>query len=201
MNRLLESVLEQPAVYRLWQSWHEDQKFAPVLAHNNLSRVRRVLDIGCGPGTNSPLFVHADYLGIDINPAYVGEARRRYHRDFQVADATNFSPPANKPFDFILLNSLLHHIDLGGVRSILSHVPSLLTAGGTVHILDLVLPEDAGIARTFARLDRGRFARPVEEWRGLFCESLEPLLLHPYTLTVFGIGWLDMIYFKGAAKR
>lgn len=201
MNRLLESVLEQPAVYRLWQAWHADQKFAPVLAHNDLSRVRRVLDVGCGPGTNAPLFAHADYFGIDINSAYIAEARRRYHRNFEVADAMTFKAPGNEPFDFILLNSFLHHIDLDGVRGILGHISSLLAPDGAVHILDLVLPERVGIAKAFARMDRGRFARALQEWRRLFSENLEPVLFQPYTLTVLGIKWLDMIYFKGAAKR
>ena len=88
MRRSLESILEQPVVYRLSQAPFVGQKLVPILAHNDLGRVRRVLDVGCGPGMNTALFAHADYLGIDINPKYIANARRRFRRDFLVADAT-----------------------------------------------------------------------------------------------------------------
>ena len=61
--RLTDQVMENPHAYRLWQAPFAEPKFAPVLAHNDLSRVRRVLDVGCGPGTNTHHFAGADYLG------------------------------------------------------------------------------------------------------------------------------------------
>jgi SAM-dependent methyltransferase len=201
MNRAVERLLERPVVYQTWQAWHAGQKFAPILAHNDLSRVRKVLDIGCGPGTNARFFAHSDYLGIDINPRYIETARRRYGDKFETADATTFCPPEGRTFDFILLNSLLHHIDVDGVRRILTRAAGLLGREGTVHILDLVLPLRPGLARTIARWDRGMFPRPIEQWREFFSESFEPLLFEPYPLKLLGIGWLEMVYFMGRAKR
>lgn len=201
MNRAVERLLERPVVYRTWQAWHAGQKFAPIFAHNDLSRIRRVLDIGCGPGTNARYFAHCDYLGIDINPRYIEMARKRYKGKFVVADATNFIVPEGWSFDFILLNSLLHHIDGEGVRRILSHAATLIADEGSAHILDLVLPSRVGLARAIAQRDRGRFPRPIDEWRGLFAESFETLLFEPYALKVLGIGWLEMVYFKGRKKR
>lgn len=201
MNRAMERLLEQPAVYRTWQAWHAGQKFAPILAHNDLSRIRRVLDIGCGPGTNARYFERCDYLGIDINPQYIETARSRYRGDFVAADATTFTVPDGQRFDFILLNSLLHHIDLDDSRHILSQAATLLSEEGSVHILDLVLPPRPGLARAIARRDRGRFPRPIEQWRELFSESFETVIFEPYTLNVLGIGWLEMVYFQGRKKR
>ena len=41
------SMLERTA-YRMWQAPFLEQKFAPALANNDLRRVQRVLDVGCG---------------------------------------------------------------------------------------------------------------------------------------------------------
>ncbi|MFN9035255.1 MAG: hypothetical protein ACK5YO_03100, partial [Planctomyces sp.] len=49
-------LLSLPAVYRMWQAPFVDAKFDPILRHNDLRSVRRVLDAGCGPGTNAHLF-------------------------------------------------------------------------------------------------------------------------------------------------
>ena len=48
---LVASILERTFVYRLWQAPFAEQKFAPLLAHNDLKRARRVLDVACGPST------------------------------------------------------------------------------------------------------------------------------------------------------
>jgi trans-aconitate methyltransferase len=67
--KAIDSVMKWPFVYWIWMATHSDQKFVPVLAHNNLRHVRRVLDVGCGPGTNTPQFSENDYLGIDLERA------------------------------------------------------------------------------------------------------------------------------------
>ena len=152
---LTETLLEQSIVYRLWQSPFAAQKFAPVLAHNNLGRIHHVLDVGCGPGTNSLQFRHTKYLGIDINAAYIESARRSYGREFIVADARTYRTPSESRFDFILVNSFLHHLATADMVDLLCHLRTLLTHDGCVHILEPVLPEGWPIARLVAHADRG----------------------------------------------
>ena len=41
-------------------------KLRSVLSNHDLTKVRRVRDIGCGPGTNTRHFLSCDYLGIDF---------------------------------------------------------------------------------------------------------------------------------------
>ena len=65
------AILEHSLVYRLWQAPFAEQKFSPVRAHNDLSRTRRVLDVACGPGTNTHHFAHSDYIGVDFNERYI----------------------------------------------------------------------------------------------------------------------------------
>lgn len=194
-------LLEHPSVYKLWQAPFADQKFAPILAHNDLSRVRRVLDIGCGPGTNAKHFTHAEYLGIDINLGYVENARRRYGREFVASDVRAYRAPADARFDFVLINSFLHHLNFDDGHSILAHVSTLLAEHGHVHILELVMPPRPSISQLLARWDRGKFARPQSEWNAIFSEIFEPVLFEPYLLTGAGLTLWNMVYFKGRVRK
>ena len=194
------SVLEHTLVYRLWQAPFAEHKFAPIVANNDLTQIRRVLDVGCGPGTNTHHFARSDYLGIDVNPRYIDAARRRTGRRFVVADATTYEVDPSERFDFIFLNSFLHHVDTPSVRRILSHVATLLTDDGAIQILDLIRPDRPGIAATLARLDRGDFPRPLAEWKQLFEESYTPVVFEPYDLKGFGVMLWQMIYFKGTRR-
>ena len=194
-------LLGSPWVYRLWQAPFAEQKLAPLLAHNDVSAVRRVLDVGCGPGTNARRFGSSYYLGLDINPKYIEFARARYRRDFRVADITTYDAPAGERFDLILVNSFLHHLDDEATIRVLKQAGSLLSDDGHIHVLDLVAPAEPGIARYLARKDRGEHPRPLEVWRDLFAECFEPTLFVPYALKGFGVTLWHMVYFRGRAKR
>jgi SAM-dependent methyltransferase len=194
------AILEHSLVYRVWQAPFAEQKFSPVLTHNDLSRVRRVLDVACGPGTNTHHFTHSDYTGIDFNERYIRDARERYGRDFVVADVRNYAAAPEDRFDFILVNSFLHHLNTADVSGILSHLSSLLTDNGHVHIMELVMPEGPSISRLLARWDRGKFARPLPEWQTIFDELFEPVVFEPYRLTGAGVTLWNMVYFKGRSK-
>ncbi len=193
-------VLDHTAAYRLWQAPFAEQKFAPILANNDLRRVRRVLDVGCGPGTNTAHFSQSDYLGVDLNQRYVDGARRKHGRDFVAADVRSYRCGAGEQFDFILANSFLHHLNTADVVGILSHLRSLLTEDGHFHTLELVMPQERCVARLLARWDRGDFARPGEEWRTIFTGIFEPVVIEFYPLTLMGVTLWNMIYFKGRAR-
>jgi len=197
---LAKSLLEHSSVYRAWQMPFAGQKFAPVLAHNSLDRVRRVLDVACGPGTNTKYFAGVDYLGIDFNERYIQDARRRYGRNFLVADVRNYVPAPEDRFDFILVNSVLHHLDTKEVLAILVHLRSLLTEDGHIHMLEVELPDKPSIARSLARWDRGKFVRPPDEWRSLFEKFFEPVVFERYPLTGLGVPLWYMVYFKGRSR-
>lgn len=193
-------IMEQPIGYRLWQAPFAERKLAPLFRHNDLAGIQRVLDVGCGPGTNTHHFARVDYLGIDINEKYIDSARRRYGRAFVVADVTRYRVADDQRFDCVLVNSFLHHVATPDVQRILAHLESLLTPDGHVHILDLVLPSNASLGRLLARWDRGDFPRPLSEWERLFTSAFEPIVFEPYILRGAGVGLWNMVYFKGRAR-
>ncbi len=192
-----DSLLEHPAVYAAWQAPFAAQKFAPVEKWLRGRTIRRVLDVGCGAGTNAGRFKDVDYVGIDINERYLQAARARFRGHFLQADLTSADLSSLGTFDMILANSFLHHVTDADVERILAQLLRLLAPDGTIHILDLVLPAHMSLARMMARIDRGGYARPLERWRALFGAAFEPILFEPYFLG--GRLW-SMVYFQGRRK-
>jgi SAM-dependent methyltransferase len=196
LKKIWAPLFELPLVYRAWQAPFAEAKLRPLFRHNELSRVRRVLDVACGPGTNAPHFRNTEYLGLDINPAYVEQARRRYGMRFEVADVTRWRA-RDGTFDFVLVNSFFHHVDDQDSDRILSHLATLVAEDGHIHVLDLVLPPSASPARMLARMDRGDHPRPLDTWRALLTRHFREEVFEPYDLGFPGLPLWKMLYFKG----
>jgi len=193
----LADLMENVTAYRWWQAPFAEKKLEPLLRRPDLAAARRVLDVGCGPGTNTRHFGAAEYLGVDINPDYIAYAKRRFGRPFVAADVRTFEPPSGEKFDFILVNSLLHHVDDEGTHQILRSLARLLTRDGHIHILDLIWPDQLSIAQAVARWDRGNNPRRIEAWERIFRSHFEPVITEPYPLGAFGVTLWNMLYFKG----
>lgn len=198
--RPFDYLFEQPVLFNLSQIPFTRQKFALIEKHNDLTRTRRVLDIGCGPGTNAVHFQNVQYLGIDINERYIGMARRRYRRDFVAADATTYTVAAADAFDFVLINSFLHHIDDPSVHKILSQAATLLTHDGFVHSIEVVLPPRRGLPYLLAKWDRGNFPRPLDQWHSLFTTYFNAVVFEPFSVAHLGQPIMDFVYFKGQIR-
>lgn len=201
----LDLIMRQPLIYRLWMAPFAEKKFAPIAARNDMQRVRRVLDVGCGPGTNAPHFAASDYLGIDINPQYIHDAESRYGHlgeklRFQAQDASTFKLPPSERFDFVLVNSFLHHVDEATTKSILANLRGLITDDGYIHIIELIQPDEFSMPRILARADRGNYTRPLETWRMMFDEFYERVEFVPYDVGVGEFCLWKFVYFKGKAR-
>lgn len=193
----LSVCLESPMAYRLWQAPFARAKLAPVLRHNDLAAVRRVLDVGCGPGTNAAVFGHADYHGCDLDARYIEYARRHYRGQFTVADVRQELPAMGEPFDCILVNSLMHHLSDDEVSALLTKLAGRLAPDGAVHVLDLVLPERACVARWLAHSDRGEYPRRLVEWQRMIAAAFTVELVEPYAIGLPGLALWNMVYLRG----
>jgi SAM-dependent methyltransferase len=194
--RITDHLLEHPAVYAVWQRPFVRKKFAPVERRLHNRPIRRVLDVGCGPGTNAERFVGADYVGVDINPRYLDIARSRYPGRFVEANLETADLSPFGSFDVILVNSFLHHVSDVAVTRLLAQLQKLLDSDGRIHILELVLPERFSMTQLMARLDRGHYARPLRAWETLFAAHFEAAVVEPYSVA----GLWAMVYFQGKKK-
>lgn len=197
LRRLADRAFEHPLVYRTLQAPFHERKLAPFLATATLHAQTRLLDVGCGPGTNARHFTHVQYTGVDINPDYIENAKRRFPGRFIVGDVTDPSVMPNETFDCVLLNSLMHHLDDAQTSGLLGRLGRLVASGGRVHILDLVLRREPTPAWALARLDRGRYARVAEAWRLLFGAALRVERFEEFDLGIPGIPLWHMVYCVG----
>src|SRR2546425_3339202 len=96
--------------HRYEKEWH-----IPTAADFAAARGLRVLEIGCGLGTDGAQFAKAgaDYTGIDLTDAAIELARKRFELcglqgNFQIADAENLEFP-DESFDLVYSHGVLHH--------------------------------------------------------------------------------------------
>ena len=96
--------------HRYTKEWH-----IPAAADFAGARGLKVLEIGCGLGTDGAQFAEAgaDYTGIDLTEAAVELARRRFELfdlpgTFKTADAESLSFP-DESFDLVYSHGVLHH--------------------------------------------------------------------------------------------
>lgn len=74
----------------------------------------RVLEIGCGTGTWTPLFRRAkEYVGIDLSDEMIKIATSKYSTQnisFKVADVKSYLADQSNTFDLMVSSSFLHHL-------------------------------------------------------------------------------------------
>jgi len=96
--------------HRYTKEWH-----IPEAAGFAIARGAKVLEIGCGLGTDGAQFAEAgaDYTGVDLTEAAVELARKRFELyelpgQFETADAENLDF-ADESFDLVYSHGVLHH--------------------------------------------------------------------------------------------
>lgn len=198
---MIDRVLSHPGVYRAWQAPFVKQKLTPFLGNSSVRRTDRVIDVGCGPGTNAGVFEPNGYVGVDLSSRYVDSARARYpEHQFEVWDITKSGPDLGS-FDLAFINSVFHHLSDAETGTVLTSLPRFLRTGASVHIVDLVLPPDRSVARTLARMDRGEFPRSLDHWRSLMSDLIDVNVFEPFRVGLFGTRMWDMVYVRGSARR
>jgi len=192
---MISRLLDIPQIYLLWQGRFAKKKIEalePIPPH------LRILDIGCGPGTNSSHFAGNHYTGIDMNHRYIEFARKKHRGTFIAGDVTQYDFSTLGTFDVILLNSFLHHIDDASLNSLFSRVKTLLSENGHVYIIDVFLPDRIGPAYILSRLDQGDYVRKPDHWKTLLGKHFSCQDFREFNLSLGPITLWNMFYFKGS---
>jgi SAM-dependent methyltransferase len=158
------------------------------------SHGQRLLDIGCGPGgLLAELDTSIQYTGVDGDRDYIAAARERYGARGEFIEGlidANWRPTLPGGFDRIVAFGILHHLDDGSVRALLTNAHRLLAPGGRFVSLDpAFVPNQSPVARAMIRCDRGEFVRDEARYRALAAgvfgqikgEMHHDLLRVPYT--------------------
>jgi SAM-dependent methyltransferase len=101
---------ERVEAHRYEKEWH-----IPAAADFTNTDGLKVLEIGCGLGTDGAQFAKAgaDYTGVDLTEAAIELARKRFELfglqgNFQVVDAEQLTFP-DESFDLVYSHGVLHH--------------------------------------------------------------------------------------------
>jgi 2-polyprenyl-3-methyl-5-hydroxy-6-metoxy-1,4-benzoquinol methylase len=112
--------------------WH-DLKFRTVAAH--VGTPRRLLDIGCGPGTFIGNYLEGvEALGLDLSPSQIGYATSTYgsarHR-FSTRTLADLET-AGERFDAVTTIELIEHLSPDAAIELLAQARRLLTPEGVL---------------------------------------------------------------------
>jgi len=120
--------------HRYEKEWH-----IPIAANFAGARGLKVLEIGCGIGTDGAQFARAgaDYTGIDLTEAAIDLARERFalsglKGDFRVSDAENLNFPDDS-FDLVYSHGVLHHTP--DIEAAIREIHRVLKPGGRAMVM------------------------------------------------------------------
>ncbi|HEX5705484.1 MAG TPA: class I SAM-dependent methyltransferase [Pyrinomonadaceae bacterium] len=125
---------ERVEAHRYDKEWH-----IPAAADFTNARGLRVLEIGCGMGTDGAQFAKAgaNYTGIDLTDAAVELARKRFQvsglkGEFRVADAERLDFP-DASFDLVYSHGVLHHTP--DIEAAVREIHRVLKPGGRAMVM------------------------------------------------------------------
>lgn len=162
----------------------------------DFTHVRRVFDIGCGPG-HIALHIpsNIEYVGFDTNRAYIAYANRQFGKRGRFV-ARTFDRFAGDEFgspDLILMNGVLHHMDDETARGVVASAASVLPGHGVFFSLDGCFePNQNPVSRFLLTHDRGEFVRSAVAYRDLVATAFpapdvfvrDDLSWVPYTFAI-----------------
>jgi ubiquinone/menaquinone biosynthesis C-methylase UbiE len=171
LRKAVERALELPAVYSVNQFIGQTtvRRYRQLLAEEvPCDANTSVLDLGCGTGSTSRVVV-GRYSGVDINPSYIETAQRRHpHAKFLQMDCSKLGIP-DASFDLAMTIATTHHLTDAELEAMTLEALRVVRPGGAFHLIDAILPINrrAYAKEWFFRMDRGRFARQLEELAGV----------------------------------
>lgn len=193
----LRSILAIPAAYRLFGRvvGGSGSRVSFVRDHVKPRPGDRILDVGCGPGSLLPYLPECEYVGVDLDPAYIAAAKAAFpdRGTFRCEPAETVADLEPGSFDRVIASGLLHHLTDDEALGTLRVARRALRPGGRFVSLDgCFVPGQHWFARWMLRRDRGKFVREQPAYLKLAEQvfpTVVPALRHdllrvPYTLLV-----------------
>ena len=173
----MKHLLALPAMYHFYQNagGFFGARVKAFRDYLDFTAVRRVFDIGCGPGhIASYIPAHVEYTGFDTDPSYIEYANQHFGRrgrfllkTFDSSVTRDYGTP-----DLILLNGVLHHMNDHDVRTVAASAATVLPEGGVFFTLDGCFSANQNpISRFLIKHDRGQHVRAAADYRTLIASS------------------------------
>jgi ubiquinone/menaquinone biosynthesis C-methylase UbiE len=192
-QRALDRLLDRPALFhaaRYLLVGGQGALKQRLRAHVGRSG-QSTLDVCCGIGEFADL-IEGPYLGIDLNPRFIGRARARHRaaagKQFEVGDVMRLAYPDGCFEQAMIVNSLHHFSDADAIR-LLAEIRRVSRRLVVVVDADGAPPDP--LRRALIAMDRGRHMRPPARLAALVGQVL-PIA----TTERFGMGLYRELLFR-----
>ena len=151
----------------------------------------RVLDFGCGIGSNSKLFDAEDYIGVEVDASRVESARIKYPASqFEkipfISSRDDKIPFKDDSFDIIFISLCLHHIDSSTCKLLFKEFKRILNQNGKIVGIEPCILRNNYFSNVFMNVvDAGDYILSIEEYKKMYSsESFD--IDHINIVTTYG---------------
>jgi len=148
------------------------ETFKFVDAHYN--KGDKVLDFGCGIGSNSKLFHHDDYIGVEVDESRVLSSRLKYPKSkFEkipfISTSDDKIPFEDNSFDLVFISLCLHHIDSDTCKLLFKEFSRVLKGSGKIIGIEPCILSEKYFSNIFMNIiDAGDYILPIEEYKQIY---------------------------------
>ena len=141
---------------------------------NYYQKGQKVLDFGCGIGSNSKLFHSDDYIGVEVDESRVISSRIKYpNKRFEqisfISTEDDRIPFEKDSFDLVFISLCLHHIDSATCKLLLKEFSRVLNHNGRIIGIEPCILSGKYFSNIFMNIiDAGDYILPTEEYKKIY---------------------------------
>jgi len=134
----------------------------------------KVLDFGCGIGSNSKLFDHDDYIGVEVDESRVLSSRLKYPKSkFEkipfISTSDDKIPFEDNSFDLVFISLCLHHIDSDTCKLLFKEFSRVLKDSGKIIGIEPCILSGKYFSNIFMNIiDAGDYILPIEKYKRIY---------------------------------
>ena len=134
----------------------------------------KVLDFGCGIGSNSKLFHHDDYIGVEVDESRVLSSTLKYPKSrFEqipfISNPSDKIPFEDNSFDLVFISLCLHHINSDTCKLLFKEFSRVLKDNGKIIGIEPCILSKKYFSNVFMNIiDAGDYILPIEEYKQIY---------------------------------